>query len=125
MKAREWLVQQGLARGTRGKFSTAAHAALKKAIADGTTFSDYPKGDAPVKVKDSKPTGDGTGIVDLAPYRYEESDYRAVEVDTKVERSLRSACNRCSVSLVVCWCEQPIIVARDGSGSVAVRIERR
>lgn len=130
MKARAWLVTQGLAKDGRGKFSTAAKTALDKAVADGKTFDDYPKGTAPVKAtkvktEDSKPTGDTSGIAELAPYRFEESDYRAVETVSGIERSLRSACNTCRVSLVVCWCAEPIIVARDGTGSVPVRIERR
>jgi hypothetical protein len=130
MKARDWLVQKGLAKGTRGKFSAAAHAALQDAIANGEKFSDYPKGDAPVKATKVKPSKgetprESTGIVDLAPYRFEENSYRAVEVESGVERSLRSACNTCRVSLVVCYCTDPIIVARDGGGSVSVRIEAR
>lgn len=37
---REWLVQQGLAKATRGRLSLEAHAALAEAIAAGTHFSD-------------------------------------------------------------------------------------
>ncbi len=37
---REWLVEQGLAKATRGRLSLAAHAALSKAIAEGVQFSD-------------------------------------------------------------------------------------
>ncbi len=43
---REWLVTQGLAKPGRGKFSTAAHAALSRAASEGMTFDDDT---APVK----------------------------------------------------------------------------
>lgn len=130
---REYLVGLGLAKGGRGKFSNDAKAALAKADAEGFEFLDGPSpagnGSGPIKStvkrEKAKPTGDSTGIVDLTPYRYEESDYRAVETVSGIERSLRSACNGCSVSLVVCWCPEPVIVALDGSGSVTVRVERR
>jgi hypothetical protein len=44
MKARDWLITQGLAKAGRGKLSKAAHAALQKAVADGKTFEDYKDG---------------------------------------------------------------------------------
>lgn len=37
---REWLVQQGLAKATRGRLSLEAHAALAEAVASGVEFSD-------------------------------------------------------------------------------------
>lgn len=130
---RDYLVDLGLAKPGRGKFSNDAKAALAKADAQGYEFLDGPSpkgnGSGPIKstVKKEKsaPTGDTSGIAELAPYRFEESDYRAVETVSGIERSLRSACNGCRVSLVVCWCAEPVIVARDGNGSVPVRIERR
>lgn len=41
MKARDWLVKQGLAKQGRGRFSREAKAALAKAIEEGMTFSDF------------------------------------------------------------------------------------
>jgi hypothetical protein len=130
---REYLADLGLAKpGARGKFSNAAKEALAKADAEGFEFLDGPSpkgnGSGPIKstVKKAKPTPvESTGIVDLTPYRYEENTHKAIEVETGIERSLRSACNSCRVSLVVCWCDSPIIVARDGSGSIHVRVESR
>lgn len=58
-----------------------------------------------------------------------ESQYRIFERvnGKKVFRSMRDACNNCRVSMVACQCESvgrfPLIVARDGRGSVRVFME--
>lgn len=41
MRSREWLVQKGLAKATRGRLSQEAHQALAAAIAEGINFDDY------------------------------------------------------------------------------------
>lgn len=129
MKAREYLVSKGLAKPGRGKFSTAGIAELNAALGRGQKFTDYPKSDVVV----TKPTGEpvkvesaDSDIPYIPEYRYAEDAFVAIEVrdGKRVERSLRSACNHCRKSLVVCWCPSPIIVAHDGNGSVPVTIER-
>lgn len=130
---REWLAERGLAiAGARGKFSNEAKAALEKAKGEGVKWSDG-EGTVP-RVKSSVPKAsnsvakeESTGIVDLPVYRYTEEDYRAYQLvdGKKVERSLRSACNGCGLSLVVCYCPEPVIAALDGSSSVRVYVERR
>ena len=125
--AREYAISLGLAKPGRGKLSFAAHEALQKAIANGMTFSDYPKetnGPKPVhkKVRPSKPAKeDTTGIAELAPYRFPENAFKAVQ-GNGIVRSLREACRTCRVSLVGHYCENPQIVALDGSASVPVKI---
>jgi hypothetical protein len=45
MRARDWLVKQGLAQKGRGRMSKLAKEALETAMAAGTIFSDYSKSD--------------------------------------------------------------------------------
>ena len=139
--ARDWLADKGLAkRGTRGKFSNAAHAALNEALASGTKFSDWPKrdiqvqastGESNVETRTVRAVAPSTEkhVADLAPDVYPEVEYRAYELrdGRKVERSMRSACQTPGTwhSLTHCTCPEPVIVATDGSGSVRVYIERR
>lgn len=133
--AREYLVDLGLAKPGRGKFSKVAHQALEKAIAEGKKFSDYPKVGKPAPVKAAKATGEpkpapkpaNTGKVIgeiLFPdeYRYPEAEYQAVRyVDGKKKiHSMREICNNCRVSLVMCACESPTIY-----GSIQVRIVKK
>lgn len=109
---------------------------LMEAKKSGVTFSDWPKGavvelagteDAAPSVKIVRTESDPNSVAELAPYRYTEEEFVAIEIrkGKRVERSLREACRGCRVSLVVCYCPQPLIVAHDGSGSVHVTIERR
>ena len=123
---RQFLVEKGLAKEGRGKFSTAALAELEKARAAGIKFSDevvITEGNSTI-VKPTNAVQKDKVYTDII-YTYPESDYRAVEVKSKKERSMRSACNTCRVSLVAHGCDSPTIVAMDGSGSVSVRIEKR
>lgn len=41
MKARDWLVKQGLAKPGKGRMSAVAKTALEKAMSEGVVFSDY------------------------------------------------------------------------------------
>ena len=128
----------------RGRISADNHAWLKSEYDKGERFSDWPKGEVQVTKTQDKETGAESTTVkvkrdpsqstekvvaDLMPYLYPEDEFVAIETDRKtgkrVERSMRSACNNCRVSLVVCVCGQPRIVARDGGSSVRVDIERR
>lgn len=45
MKARDWLVKQGLAKRGKGRMSRVAKEALEKAISEGMVFSDYSRSD--------------------------------------------------------------------------------
>ena len=133
MRPKEWLVKNGhLDKVGRGRLSREHIALIEKAVAagvkiDGYTVESKPKATA---TGPDKPTAvvkreshDPNRIVEPADYRYPENGYRAFEVETGVERSMRSACNGCSLSLVMCYCEVPTIVATDGGGSVAIEIK--
>lgn len=126
---REALVEQGLAKAGRGKFSKDALAWLDAQRAKGVKFSDD---DGPVKPV--KPTGpveskpEAPKVIDprLTPvifpedYRFPENLYRAVAwVDgKKVVHGMREACNTCGYSLTNHICELPVV------HGVAVKIER-
>lgn len=129
MKANEWLVQNGYKEKiTRGRQSAINISRLDHAVSKGIVFDDYPKVKAVFtaapKPVTSKPRIDADIVADI-PYRFPEGQFRAIEFrdGKRVERSLRSACNLCRVSLVNCWCSEPVIVAHDGRGSVRVYIE--
>jgi len=131
--AREYLVDLGLAKPGRGKFSKVAHQALEKALADGKKFSDYPKAVNPPRIK-SEPKGDspkptpkpaGTGMPDIIfpdEYRFPEAEYQAVRYEDgkKIVHSMREICNNCRVSLVMCSCDNPTIYGR-----LSVRIVKK
>lgn len=148
LKAKAWLHSEGhIATAGRGrppkvskKDGREITSILLEATKSGVKFSDWPKGKVEVtesQATESAPaettvkvirdaTGSSANIVaELAPYRFTEEEFKAVEKGTKVERSLRSACNGCGVSLVICHCPVPRIVARDGGGSVEVTIVRK
>lgn len=140
-KAKVALVEAGIIKSAgRGRISAEGHAWLKKQHDAGKRFSDWPKGEITVtktEAKGDKPAmstvkvtraatdSNANTVAELAPYRYTEEEFMAVEKGTNIERSLRSACNGCRMSLVVCWCPVPHIVKRDGSGSVEVTIKRK
>lgn len=136
MKANEWLVSKGYKdKVTRGRMSAVNIAYLQEAYDSGTRFSDWPK--VQTQTTQSKTTetvmtkrstqDNGKVIAELPPYRFPETEYRAIEFrdGKRVERSMRSACNNCRASLVVCHCGSPVIVAHDGTGSVSILIERK
>lgn len=133
MKAKEWLLANGHIQAiTRGRISSANKALIEDAVRKGAKIEGYSVSTAPVKadtpqVVSKVATTTEKTIADLPPYRYPEDEFVAFERDNgkKVTRSLRCACNKCRQSLVVCWCEEPAIVARDGRGSVRVYIERK
>lgn len=135
MRAKSWLYEQGhIAADGRGRMPRVSvkngreiAGILDEAYQSGTKFSDWPKGvvaEVKAAVKPKAETTD-TGVVDLAPYRFPEDEFKALEVGTKKERSLREACRNCRNSLVGCWCVSPEIVATNGNGSVKVRIVPR
>lgn len=140
-KAKVALVEAGIIKTAgRGRISADGHSWLQARYEDGVRFSDWPKGkvvvtkteqtatkpaESTAKVIRTAGAGTDNSVAELAPYRFTEDEFKAVEKDTNIERSLRSACNNCRVSLVVCYCPNPVIVKRDGSGSVEVTIKRK
>lgn len=126
--AREALVKEGLAKPSRGKFSFAAHEWLQKQIANGVSFSDYPKDNTKVKGGKSvspKPTGRKetkapsevmSDYVFPSEYRFPEATYKAVN-DKGQAISMREVCNTCRVSLVAHGCASPTI-----HGSIPVTV---
>lgn len=137
-KAKVALVEAGIIKTAgRGRISADGHAWLKQQYDKGVRFSDWPKGEVVVtktKATAKKPESETvkvtretteTGFVEPVPYRFPEAEFKAVEVGTRKERSMRSACNNCRVSLVVCHCPEPRIVAVNGGGSVRVEIVKR
>lgn len=109
---------------------------LEAAVADGIRFSDFPKEKSTttkskpqvesLATKSPKKPVDNDVIADIV-YRFTEEEHVAYEFKNgkKHFRSLRSACNGCGYSLVVCYCSEPVIVAEDGSKSVRVYMERK
>lgn len=132
MKAKEYLLKQGKINGiTRGRISKDNHAFLISAVKNGASIEGYSVSTARVEKTEpvvSKVALSNEKVIhELVPYRYTEEAYQAYEFDggKKVIRSLRSACNKCGYSLVVCYCAEPVIVARDGSQSVRIYVERK
>lgn len=126
MKAREYLVEKGLAKaGARGRFSREGKAALIEAVANGVVFDDWPKEEitvvhkgksVDVKAAVEKPID--SEYLFPSEFLYPETDYRAMA--GKTEYGMREVCNNCRVSLVMCSCGSPTIL-----GSIVVTIERR
>lgn len=138
VKKKAWLYKEGhILTNGRGRTPTVSvkdgrtvAAILEEAVKSGVKFSDFnldnvvrnSEGEA---AKVVRPKSESDGFIEPAPYRYDERDFKAVEKSGR-ERSMREACSNCGVSLVVCWCEGPRIVAIPPMmGSVAVTIVRK
>ena len=129
---REYLVDKGLAKPGRGKFSNAAKDELARAMAAGVKFSDSTAPAAPVRSKDTRPpvapepvAPDPRDSLYISPsdFRFPEGEYVAVSRDSngkKVLHSVREVCNTCMVSLTNHACASPTIY-----GNVPVVMERR
>lgn len=133
MKAKEYLLKHGRIDAiTRGRLSLENTAFILEAVRNGEQIDGYSVSTGPVKgieapvIKKELVTNEKV-IAEIPPYRFEESDFKAIEYTDgkKFERSLRSACILCKVSLVGHYCDEPRIVARDGRGDVRVYIERK
>ena len=106
---REYLVELGLAKATRGKLSKDAHAAIDKAIAGGMQFSDMQ--DRPVVIKRVKKDvpqeedafnkyADG-----LIVYRNFDTQFKGVDSKGKTHKvTARSICFNSSYSIAGCAC---------------------
>lgn len=133
MRAKAWLVANGhLEKDGRGRMPARVLPILAEAVKSGQKFSDWPKGQVTTAedtgtVSVKREAAPVTAVAEIPEYRFTEDEFKAVETRNgkKVERSLRSACNNCRVSLVICYCPQPMIVAHDGRGSVPVTIVRK
>lgn len=133
MKPKEYLLKHGhIDKIGRGRLSAAHIEIIKDAVANGVRIEGYASVESnsvevnkPKEVK--KVENPSNEIVDLAPIHYPEDQFVAYEYHDgkKIERSLRSACNNCLVSLVQCVCGNPTIVARNGCSSVSVSIVRK
>lgn len=140
-KAKAWLHANGhiesAGRGRPPKFvkdGRTVTTVLLEAQKSGVKFSDWPKGEIKVEKCDETKTEKVTvtrdtsesGFVEPAPYRFHESDFKALETGSKRERSMREVCSNCRVSLVAHMCEAPRIVALPPRmGSVTVEIVSR
>lgn len=112
MTKREWLVQKGLAKDGRGRFSADAKAALQKAINDGVKFAEPDKTAKTATVK----TKDENGKTVVKTYRVSEvwetrnphrpqGFYTFQNPDgSEFKRSHTNACNRCKWSFEWCTC---------------------
>lgn len=152
MKAKEWLLKQGLiAEIARGRISLANHEALRKAAESGVEFSDWPKGKVETVIRKTasdtgavaiteqvtrvirnKDTTAGKVIEEIAPYRFTEDTHEVWEETAsgkRVKRSLKEVCQYCRVSLVQDICDlagrNPSIVSATQMGHVDVTIVRR
>lgn len=117
---RDWLVEKGLAKPGRGKFSTLAKQALVEARLLGIAFSDEvvtetvkPTGETETVVK-SKPKAEPTAWKSPDEYRYPEATYIAHQMQDgkKVSVSLREACQTCGLSLCDHRCHTPIVLGQ-------------
>lgn len=128
MKAKEFAVSQGLAKPGKGRMSREAHEAIRKAISDGMSFSDY---------QVTKPAVKGAGAEESSPldvvfnpyadayFRYPQ-DQRFVYRDDdgkSHEISGRPACMECGYSLVGHTCNSPVVLTYHGIRSVTVKGE--
>lgn len=143
-KAKEYLYSKGLIASTgKGRMSAAHHQALQDAYDAGERFSNWsPANVALMVVEETKagettervvakrldaPKGgegysaDGTPV-EIAPYRYTEDEFHAVEVVSGKPRSLREVDEHCGLSLVQCYCAGPSVVATNGQGHVQVKV---
>ena len=110
---REWLVQQGLAKATRGRLSLEAHAALAEAIASGTQFSD----DANTSNDESMPNPDDRPWTQAIVKDWPVIRKSVGQLYGKTEEGWRVGfitCRKCSLHYKYCSCKPfgaPAIVA--------------
>ncbi len=123
---REALVEAGLAKPGRGKFSSAAKEWLDAQRVKGVKFSDD---DAPVKSA-PKPTGEpvekvvksnpgDTPWIDPKDYRFPEAEYKLVVPKGTPAVGMRNVCDNCNLSFVNHACNSPEVFG------IIVKIERR
>lgn len=132
MKPKAYLVKAGRlpagSENARGRLSLDNIQFLTAAAAKGEQIDGYSSTTNVVtkEVTVTKVVSNGEqSVVELAPYRYTEDEFQAYELrdGKKVIRSLREACRNTGLSLVGCMCNEHLIVAHDGSGSVRVYVE--
>lgn len=125
---REYLVGLGLAKEGRGKLSTAAHAAIAKAVAEGKQFSDLQ--DRPVVVKRAKPDRPkdaNESVTDENKYagafmRYELDQEFTYDHEGKTYPITgRTACMNCGYSLVGHTCYDMVGLTKHGQKTIKVK----
>lgn len=125
MKARDWLVKQGLAKQGRGRFSREAKAALAKAISEGMSFSDFKlTGDEAPKVQRVAEFRTATPVVvDRQPFRTQKVVW-AVDKGTKPSHAplvvTLDSCAGCSKSISYCGCSSGPKLPKYLGGGVAL-----
>ena len=111
MKARNYLIQEGLAKPGRGKFSNAAKEALEAALSDGVIFEDYPATPKPqgsekrTQRRSGKPKPKPHATMDVADPVYSVSAKFYAWVNGKKKKvNFKEVCSHSGVSLSYCTC---------------------
>ncbi len=97
--ARAWLVERGLAKPGRGKFSNVAKAALREAMDSGITFVDF--GDSGAKREET---------YEVAPMTHPTGTAQFIGGP---KTSMKNACNGCGYSLYWCECHRPRVFDKE------------
>lgn len=127
MKAKEYAVSKGLARPGKGRMSREAHEAIRKAIDEGMSFSDYQvtKTDKSAGAEESTPLDVVFNPYAEAFYRYSQDQkfvYRDDNGKTH-EISGKPACMGCGYSLVGHTCNSPVVLTYHGIRAVTPKGE--
>lgn len=131
MKHRDWLIQQGLSKpGARGRLSKDAVAALNKAIAAGTKFTDWPKngerinGNSDVMLPRSNSNNDDKDHAVKIKSRSATHEYSTVYgIDTRLRRPVVIAfqwCAKCLVQVRYCSHDIPQLPEYMGGGNAFI-----
>lgn len=106
----------------KGRLSKAAIARVHELVAEGVQIKDYSVSSTPATADAPKTTtvtkGKTSGakeVVELAPLRYNEGEWKAVSptpIWGRTEFSMREVCSFCGVSLVGHVCEEPILFGK-------------
>lgn len=108
---RDYLISLGLAKEGRGKFSNAAHEALRAAEADGMIFHTASSTTSTVAVlgDSGKVTMETRDVNPYAPHALaiREGQLTFGKGKSKVTVSASNACHHCSFSFGWCWCDEP------------------
>ncbi len=117
MTKREYAVSLGLAKPSRGKFSTAAKEAIAAKEAEGYVFADATTATAPAPATkdEAKPVpADPRDSLYICPsdFRFPEEEWKAVAVvdGKRVVYSMRECCNNCRCSLTNHMCNTPSVL---------------
>lgn len=107
--AREYLVSLGLAKAGRGKFSTAAHEALAKAIASGMEFTDTARTPSTPRLAKVKKSTEFAYETPAMTWPNGTAKYKA----TGKKLSMKESCNGCGYALYWCECQTPRVLMKE------------